>query len=149
MKITMDKSKQAYENMVGQSMNCSQAVLIAFCEDYGLDKKLALQLAQGFGGGMGHTDQTCGAVTGAYMVFGLSQKITADNARGKSDFVYTLIEKFNREFKRLHGFLNCTELTGYDLSIPGKIAEARNEGVFSTVCPNLVRDAVEIVESLL
>jgi C_GCAxxG_C_C family probable redox protein len=147
--MTVDKSKQAYEYMVSQSMNCSQAILSAFCQEYGLDEKLALQLAQGFGGGMGHTSQTCGAVTGAYMVFGLSQEITADNAREKSDIVYKLIEKFNQEFKRLHGSLNCTELTGYDLSVPGNIAEALDKGVFSTVCPNLVRDAVKIIESLL
>jgi C_GCAxxG_C_C family probable redox protein len=145
----MDKAKEAYETMLNRKMNCSQSVISVFYQDYGLDKKLALQLAQGFGGGMGHTGGTCGAVTGAYMALGLAQKITTDNARENIEKTYALIEKFNREFKHLHGSLNCTELTGYDLSIPEKLIEARDKKVFITVCPKLVSDAVKIVENLL
>ena len=145
----MDKAKEAYDIMFNRKMNCSQSVLNAFSGDYGLDKKLALQLAQGFGGGMGHTGQTCGAVTGAYMTLGLSQKIPGENSRECIDKTYALIEKFSKEFKHLHGSLNCTELTGYDLGVPAKLVEARDKGVFTTVCPNLVSDAVKIVEKLL
>jgi C_GCAxxG_C_C family probable redox protein len=145
----MGKAEQAYETMSNRKMNCSQSVISVFCEDYGLDKKLALQLAQGFGGGMGHTGQTCGAVTGAYMALGLSQKIATENAREKIDNTYALINEFNRKFKALHGSLNCTELLGYDLGLPEKLTEAREKGVFTTKCPNFVRDAAKIVESLL
>ncbi|MGD0779580.1 MAG: C-GCAxxG-C-C family protein [Dehalococcoidales bacterium] len=145
----MDKAKEAYETMLNRKMNCSQSVISVFYQDYGLDKKLALQLAQGFGGGMGHSGQTCGAVTGAYMALGLAQKITTENARENIEKTYALIEKFNREFKALHGSLNCTELTGYDLSSAEKLIEARDKQVFTTICPNLVSDAVKIAESLL
>jgi C_GCAxxG_C_C family probable redox protein len=145
----MGKAEQAYEIMSNRKMNCSQSVISVFCEDYGLDKKLALQLAQGFGGGMGHTGQTCGAVTGAYMSLGLSQKITTDNARENIEKTYALIEKFNREFKELHGSLNCTELLGYDLSKPEEATKARENGLFTAKCPVFVGDAAKIVESLL
>ncbi len=145
----MDKAKKAYDIMYNRQMNCSQSVLNAFSEDYGLDKKLALQIAQGFGGGMGHTGQTCGAVSGAYMALGLSQKITTDNAREKIDGTYALMEKFNKEFKQLHGSLNCTGLLGYDLSKPEEATKAREEGLFASKCPVFVSDAVKIVEKLL
>jgi C_GCAxxG_C_C family probable redox protein len=145
----MDKAKEAYETMLNRKMNCSQSVISVFYQDYGLDKKLALQLAQGFGGGMGHSGQTCGAVTGAYMALGLAQKITTENARENIEKTYALVGKFNQEFTRLHGSINCTELTGYDFRISGKAEEARDKQVFTTICTNLVSDAVKIAESLL
>ncbi len=63
--MSNDKTKEAFEIMSGRKMNCAQAVVNAFYEDYGLAANLALSLAQGFGGGMGHTGGTCGAVSGA------------------------------------------------------------------------------------
>ena len=147
--MNKNRAREAQEIMANRKMNCSQAVLSAFCEEYGLERNLALQLAQGFGGGMGHSGQTCGAVTGAYMALGLANKGTPENPRAGIDKTYAMIEEFNRQFKSRHNSLNCTELTGYDLSVPEKLAEARDKKVFSTVCPDLVRDAVKIVESLL
>ena len=49
----------------GEGFSCSQAVLAAYCEQFGLDKELALKIGSGFGGGM-HLDQACGAVTGGF-----------------------------------------------------------------------------------
>ena len=135
--------------MSSRRMNCAQAVFTSFCDDFGIEENLALRVSQGFGGGMGHTGGTCGAVTGAYMALGLAQKFTADNPRENIEKVYALVSEFNRKFKALHGSLNCTELTGYDLSIPEKMAEAREKGVFATKCPIFVRDAVKIAETLL
>jgi C_GCAxxG_C_C family probable redox protein len=144
-----NRAREAQEIMANRKMNCSQAVLSAFCEEYGLERNLALPVAQGFGGGMGHTGQTCGAVTGAYMVLGLAHKGTPENPRAGIDKTYAMIEEFSRQFKLLHGSLNCTELIGYDLGVPEKLAEARDKKVFSTICPDFVRDAVKMVESLL
>jgi C_GCAxxG_C_C family probable redox protein len=147
--MSKEKAQNAYENMANRKMNCAQTVFSSFGEESGLERKLALQIAQGFGGGMGHTGQTCGAVTGAYMALGLAQKISLDNPRGSLEKAYELISEFNRKFKTLHGSLNCTELAGFDLGAPEKLAEAREKGVFTTKCPVFVRDAVKIVEGLL
>ncbi|MEA5144351.1 MAG: C-GCAxxG-C-C family protein [Oscillibacter sp.] len=51
--------------------NCSQAILSTYCEEFGLDKKTALQLSCGLGAGMGRLGETCGAVSGAYLLIGL------------------------------------------------------------------------------
>ncbi len=144
-----DRVKKASETMKERKANCAQSVFTAFSSELGLKRKLALSVAQGFGGGMGHTDGTCGAVTGAYMALGLANPPSRDNARENIDKTYALIAKFNKQFKALHGSLNCTELLGYDLSRPKKAAEAREKGVFATKCPVFVGDAVKIVESLL
>ncbi len=149
MTLSKDKAKEAYEIMVNRKMNCAQTVFSTFCEELGLERTISLQIAQGFGGGMGHTGQTCGAVAGAYMALGLAQKIAPESPRGKIEKTYELINEFNRQFKALHGSLNCTALTGYNLSKPEEAAKAREKGVFTTKCPVFVQDAVRITEGLL
>jgi C_GCAxxG_C_C family probable redox protein len=145
----MGRAEDACALMATRQTNCAQAILSTYSEMFGLDRNLALQLAQGFGGGMGHTGKICGAVTGAYMVLGLAQKISGSNPRENVDKTYDLIKEFDNKFLELHSSTSCTELLGYDLSTPEGLAEARNKSIFTTVCPKLVRDAAEILETLL
>ena len=64
-----EKSEQAVERFK-RGFNCSQAVLGSYCREFGLDCEQAFRIATGFGGGM-RMAETCGAVTGAFMVLGL------------------------------------------------------------------------------
>ncbi|MDD5289334.1 MAG: C-GCAxxG-C-C family protein [Dehalococcoidales bacterium] len=144
----MNKSEKAKALMLEHRFNCSQSVLSAFCEEFGLDRNLALKVAMGFGGGMGRTGNTCGAVTGAYMVLGLSQKMDAEHPRESTDRTYQLVQEFNKKFKALNGSLLCKELIGYDLSSPEQLAEARSKGVIAVICPKLVSDSVTIMEKM-
>ena len=65
----MNRAETAVATFKG-GFNCSQAVLSVFCEELGLDKETAARIAGGFGGGIGHLGETCGAVTGAIMAMG-------------------------------------------------------------------------------
>jgi C_GCAxxG_C_C family probable redox protein len=145
----MDRANDAHALMSAGRMNCSQAVLTAYCEQFGLERSLALKLAQGFGGGMGRMGATCGAVTGAYMVLGLAQKMWDENPRQSLDRTYELVREFNQRFKALHGSVICKELISYDLSTPEGLAEARNKKIFTTVCPNFVSDSVKILGAMI
>ena len=51
--------------------NCAQAIFTAYCDELGLDEETALKIACGFGAGMGRLQETCGAVSGAYLAIGL------------------------------------------------------------------------------
>jgi C_GCAxxG_C_C family probable redox protein len=146
--MSQDKAQQAYEAMTSHSMNCAQSVLTSFCEEFGLEKDLAMKIARGFGGGMGQSGGTCGAVTGAYMVLGLALKRSGDYMKDRVK-MHAAMDEFRKRFKQLHRSLNCTELTGYDLSKPEEAIKAHDKKVFSDICPKLVRDAVEILVDLL
>ena len=135
--------------MVERKSNCAQSVFRVFAEDLGLEEKLALMISQGFGGGMGHTGNVCGAVTGAYMALGLANPASKENPRQSVEKTYALVSEFERRFKKLHGSVNCSKLLGYDLSKPEKVVEAREKGLFTTMCPVFVADAVKIAEDLL
>jgi C_GCAxxG_C_C family probable redox protein len=134
--------------MRAHQLNCAQSVVSVFCEDFGLEHTLGLKVAVGFGGGMARGGRTCGAVTGAYMVLGLSQRVNEDNPRESLERVYNLIHEFNRRFKEIHGSLICRELIKYDLSLPEQRAAAHEKAVFTTVCPDFVRDAVSVIEAI-
>lgn len=132
-----------------QGFACSQAVLSAFALDLGLDRDLALRLASGFGGGMGRMGGTCGAVTGALMVLGLRYGNTDAADTAAKERAYDVVRAFADQFQARNGSIVCRELLGYDISRPDARQRARDEGLFTTLCPRLVRDAAEILEALL
>ena len=132
-----------------QGLNCAQSVLSAYGPRFGLDRDLALKLASGFGGGIGHRGESCGVVTGAIMVIGLKHGGTLADGQESLDKTYGLIERFLESFKARHGSILCRELLGCDISTPEGLQAARDKGLFFDVCPKYVRDSAEILEEIL
>ena len=132
-----------------EGINCSQSVLSCFAADLGLDKDMALKLAAGFGGGMGRMAQTCGAVTGAYMVIGLKHGAITGQDKAAKEHTYQVVRDFNDRFKARNQSLTCKELLKCDISTPVGFDEAKQKGLLTTICPKMVRDAVEILEEML
>lgn len=128
---------------------CSQAVLFSFAEELGLDKKLALKVAAGFGGGMGRMAQICGAVTGAYMVLGLKYGAVDGQDKASKENTYQSVREFNVRFKARNQSLICKELLNCDISTVAGLEEAKQKNLLATTCPKLVRDAVEILEEMI
>lgn len=72
----------------------------------------------------------------------------AQNAEGKEE-AYRLARELAAEFKARRGSILCRELLGCDISTPEGRSQAREKGLFANLCPQLVRDAAEIVEQML
>ena len=142
------KSKQAVERF-RKGFNCSQAVLSVYAEEFGLCRETALKIACGFGGGMGRMARTCGAVTGAFMVIGLKYGNVDANEKVIKEKTYGLVREFARRFEKRNGSSICKELLGCDISGQEGLKSAKDNGLFASVCPGLVRDAVEILEEML
>lgn len=124
--------------------NCSQTVFSLFANDIGIDEKTALKISSGFGGGMACAE-TCGAVTGAYMVIGMKYGHDVSDPDKKAN-TKELIKKFNDKFKEKHDSLICKNLTGYDISTPEGAEAASENDVFSTKCPKFIKTACNILE---
>jgi C_GCAxxG_C_C family probable redox protein len=129
--------------------SCSQAVFSAYAEQLGLDRETALKIAGAFGGGMGRMAQTCGAVTGAFMVIGLKYGAIDAEDKETKERAYALVRKFADRFKSRHGSIACQDLLGCDISKPEDEKVAREQKLFETICPKLVKDAAEILEEML
>ncbi len=129
--------------------NCSQSVLLAFADAFDLPPGLALRLAAPFGGGIGRTGETCGAVTGALMVLGLRHASTVASDQEAKDRQYQLARDLLAQFKRRHGSTLCRELLGCEILTPEGRQRAHDRGLFDEICPRLVADAAELVSGFV
>lgn len=137
---------QTAKDRLTQGFNCSQAVFSAYASQLGIDDETALKLASPFGGGVAHQGDVCGAVSGALMALGLGRgSATVD----KKDETYRLAEEFIRRFRECHGSILCRELIGHDISTLAGLKNAREQKVFNTICPGLVKDAAGLVAEFL
>ncbi len=136
------------ESLFRSGCACSQAVLATYGPRLGLAETDALRVSAGFAGGM-RMAETCGAVTGAFMVMGLAHcDERCKTAEGRKA-AYQAIQSLAEEFRTRHGSLACRELLGCDISTPEGAAVATAKGLFRSKCPQLVRDAAQMVEARL
>ncbi len=143
----MTRAEKALE-LFANNFNCSQAVLTAFASDFGLDEKLALMLGTQFGGGA-RNGEMCGAVSGALMVLGLKYgHFESENNEQKSR-AYAISSEYTKRFKELNGSIVCRDLLGYDLTKPEDSVCIKEKNLFRTVCPEMIRSAVEVLEGVL
>jgi C_GCAxxG_C_C family probable redox protein len=126
--------------------NCAQAVFSSYAERLGMDRETALRVSCGLGAGMGRLQQTCGAVSGAYLLIGLSCGNASADDRAARERTYALVQEFAARFEKRHGSTICRELLGVDL-LDGDPQVVRER--VKDVCPTMVRDAARIVERLL
>jgi C_GCAxxG_C_C family probable redox protein len=139
----MKKSQIAIENF--KTLNCSQSVLLSYADELKLDEMTALKISAGFGGGMAMAE-TCGAVTGAYMVLGLKIQSEGKTIQEIKTETKVAVKKFNELFIAKHGSLKCKKLLGVDISTPEGSGVANEKNLFNTVCAELVGSAAEILE---
>jgi C_GCAxxG_C_C family probable redox protein len=129
-----------------EGCSCAQAVFSTYAESLGVDRETAMKLSSGFGGGMGRMALTCGAVTGAFMVLGLRHGGEDTASREKA---YRMVREFASRFEQRHEVLGCKDLMGCDISTPEGMQAMKDRGLRSGICTPLVRDAAEILESML
>lgn len=108
--------------------NCAQAVVVSFAEEMGLTEEQAFQLASHFGSGMRH-GSTCGAVTGALMVLGMTGRDQGADASA-------LLSRVREQ----HGALDCAAL----------LKSAHDRGIVRKEhCDGLVFELVALLDEML
>ncbi|MBN2348570.1 MAG: C_GCAxxG_C_C family protein [Bacteroidales bacterium] len=140
-------ASQSAKNYFLEGYNCSQSVVVAFSDQYGLDKNTALRLASGFGSGM-NEGEFCGAVTGALMILGLRYGyINSEDPEAKAK-IKEATEKFKYEFRKSFGSLKCKKLLNIDVTKDYGKKIAIEKELFRTQCPKFVETAARILEKI-
>lgn len=144
-----EKSVKARELFL-KGYNCSQSVIGAFCEDLGLDFKTAMLISSSFGGGMGGLRETCGALSGAFMVIGLKYGYTTpDNPNEKAE-LYKKVRIVAEAFKKKYNTMLCRELLEARNLIVKTEPSIRTEKYYKErPCAVFVESAAEILEEIL
>jgi len=142
-------SKDAAESRFQNGYSCSQSVFSALAERWNIGPDVSLRVSAGFGGGIARSAGICGCVTGGIMALGLAQPGTSpEENRSAKEKTLEVCRQFMQTFQEHNGSTVCSELLGCDISTPEGLAVHR-QGVHRERCTSLVRDAVEIVESIL
>ena len=142
-----DLAKKYFED----GYNCAQAVLLAFCEDFGLEKETAIMMSAPFGGGIGRLREVCGTFTGMNMVLGLYEGKYDIKDNQKKTKLYKDVQALAEKFKQDNGSIICRDLLG--LRIKGKdnpAPEVRTDSYYKArPCSELCKYAGDLLEDFL
>lgn len=149
MIIMSEKTRHATERFKS-GFNCSQSVLSAFAEDFGLSRDSCLRLASPFGSGIARMQETCGAVTGALMAIGLKYGKGENGTEDDKTIAYRQSQFLVNEFKKRNTTICCRQLLdGYDMNSPQEMAKIMELDLYNNYCLKYIQDAVEITETIL
>lgn len=145
----MNKVQQAVE-LILSGHSCSQAILAAYGPDYGLDHDTAVRLGGGLGGGIGKTGGVCGAANAGSIIVGLALGNTDLTDQERRDMVYEATAHYLECFRARRGSTLCRDIMAKEgHKVPEEWEQVAAQGVFKTLCPEVVRDAAECLEEIL
>ena len=132
----------------GDKFHCSQSVIAAFAEECGLTEEKALKIGACFGNGM-RKGEVCGACTGALMVLGtLYGQSDASDLESRMTANKVNVEMMERFAQRCGSYI-CNDLLKCDISTQEGVAYARENKLFTEFCPQMVANAVDILEEII
>jgi len=129
--------------------NCTQSVVSAHLTELRIEEELAMSLSSGFGGGMGRLQNTCGAVTGSFMVIGIHNTQNIKDPDERKEDTIKKIQQFEKLFKAKHGKIDCRSLLNCDLNTEEGQQYFNDNDLGKKVCENCIKDSIEIIEKLL
>lgn len=106
----IDERVQKAIDLFEGGYNCSQAVVLAYCDLFDVDFETAAKLSSSFGGGMGRLREVCGAVTGMFALTGLKYPATDPSDKEARSFNYGKVQELAAQFKSEMGSYICAEL---------------------------------------
>jgi len=124
---------------------CSQSILLAFSDRFGIDEEKAKLISSTFGGGMGRLRQKCGAVTGGFMVLGLAYGNTNPKDMNTKLTAYQKVRQLNQKIEDIHGTSNCSELLKKHAT-EADVAERKHHKI---ICRRVVYDVAGILYDML
>ena len=98
------------ENFIDNNYNCCQAIVCAYCEELGLSEYVAFKLTEGFDSGMGGLRDTCGAVTGMFLVISLANSAGDKHLPLKSKFDTYCRDLKNMEKNKILSCEDCVQV---------------------------------------
>ena len=133
-----------------EGYNCAQSVFLAFEDMYELDRKTALRISSGFGGGMGRLREVCGCVSGAFMAAGLLMGYDdVADLEGKKE-TYSMIQTIANAFRDEQGSIICREILKLRQEKVSPVPSARTEEYYKTrPCASLCGLAAQILDDYL
>lgn len=143
--ISREEIVSKAQSFFDEGYACSQSVLLAFSELFGIDVHTAKLISSTFGGGMGRLRQKCGAVTGSFMVLGLAYGNEDPKDMDTKLNSYRKVRELDKKVEDLHGSTICLDLLKKHAT-DSQVAERKHHELF---CRNMVADLAGLTYDLL
>ncbi len=130
-----ERAEKAVRLRKEKGYNCSQGVVCAYSDLFGLDEETAYKISEGFGSGMGLTE-VCGALSGAFILSGLKNSRIETPGKTKAK-TYKDNKAMALEFKEKNQTYICRELKGV------------TDGIRKRSCSGCIEDACALIEKFL
>lgn len=146
IEIDVEERKRCAEAYFIQGLNCAQSVFLTYSDVFDLDPELAKRIAGSFGGGMGRLRETCGAVTGMFMILGLHYSAVDPAMKSVKSANYAAVQRTAQAFKDKFGTINCRELLGLKQQKESYVPSDRTATYYAVrPCIRFVGEAAVIV----
>ena len=107
----MEKNrKETALKLFNEKYNCAQSILIAYSDLVNIDKKMALKIASGFGGGIARLGKTCGTINAAVMLLSLKYGEEEKEDIESKTKTREIVRNFILDFGKIHKSINCADL---------------------------------------
>lgn len=133
--IMTERAEQA-QRLHNKGYNCAQAVVCAYCDQFGLDEETAFKMAEGFGLGMGLME-VCGALSAAFMLAGVQGSEGPGSCGATKGATYKTTKTLAKAFSEKNGTYLCRELKGV------------TDGNVRRSCSGCIEDACQLIEEFL
>lgn len=145
----MSRGEAAYENFLN-GYNCSQSVVLAFSDIFGLEKEKLAKISCGFGGGMGRMREVCGTFSGIVMILSEVYGYTEPKDLDGKKALYEKIRAAAKQFKEDNGSIICKELLGLEKPEESAKPESRTPEYYQKrPCPMLCKYAADLAEKMI
>lgn len=129
--------------------NCAQSVLLPYLKIFNVPENDGLKIASVFGAGMGRMQETCGAVTGAFMVLGLEYGFTNPKDQTQRDQLLEKTKEFVLKFKNEFGTITCRELLMCNLNTEEGMKKHKVENQRELICKQCVKYSSKTLGEML
>ena len=133
----MQNRKEKAIELHNKGYNCAQSVACAFADVTDTDEKAIFKMTEGFGLGMGCMEATCGAITGAALILGLTNSSANLEKPDSKAATYKMSRELVQSFKNKNHSIVCKDLKGIE-----------NDVVLRS-CQGCIEDAVDILSEIL
>ncbi|WP_242961508.1 C-GCAxxG-C-C family protein [Peptostreptococcus faecalis] len=145
--VKYNMNNQDVLNKFADGIDCGQVIVEEIAKDLNLDVKQALKAAAAFGGGM-YEGEMCGSYIGGLIAVGLKYgHCEPGDGIAKGQLVSKVFE-YKEKYKELQKSNICSDILGYNLTIPEEAKIIEEKQLMTTVCPKLVIDIINIVKEL-
>lgn len=146
MEINIEERVERAVSFFKEGYNCSQSVVLAYADLFGLDFRPAAIWSAPLGGGLGRLREVCGAVSGMMLIAGLKYPYADPADRSAKTKLYTVEQELAARFSDRNGSIVCRDLLGLGCKKDDPVPEARTESYYrKRPCAEYVAQAARII----